>query len=124
MNECTQAVNLKGVQGRPHQFLFVIVSPGQGHHRIIPAFMKNAVLVLSESPNSVSVIQIPDLRELHGIFFPNGPELVSAASKLKVLRSEKAYTCIPYTGAITGTSRVDANTLTYSFAPHSVSMVV
>ena len=54
--------------------------------------MQNAVLVLSQSSKSVSVIQGPDLRELNGILSADGPKFIPAQSESIRLGSGEAYT--------------------------------
>ena len=65
-----------------HQLFLIVLPSGKGNHRIIPSLMQDAVLVLSQGTNTVSVIQIPDLTEFDRLLLADGTELVPAIRKM------------------------------------------
>ena len=76
--------------------LFLIVLPSsKRNHRIIPPLMQDAILVLSQGTNTVSVIQVPNLTEFDRFLLADGTELVPAMRQMRVT-SKLAYPMQPY----------------------------
>ena len=78
-----------------YQLFLIILSSGKGNHRIVPPLMQDAVLVLSQGTNTVSVIQIPDLTEFDRLLLADGTELVPATREMRFI-PKTAYPKQPY----------------------------
>ena len=94
---CVQGMNLadKKKEEAAYQLFLIVLPPGKGDHRIIPSLMQNAVLVLSEGTNTVSVVEIPDLTEFGRFFLADGTELVPARCQTRCTL-KMAYPKQPY----------------------------